>query len=255
MHPGEYEQMARVEESHWWYRGLRDVVARSLTHRDLAVSPGAKALDAGCGTGSNLKMLQELLQPSYLGGFDNSEEAVRLTQQRVAGADVYLSDICDPVIHVDQLDLILSLDVIYIPGVERSIAGLKRLVARLRPGGLLVLNLPAYNWLYSEHDVALYTSQRFTKREVGSLLAQLGLAPARLSYRLFFLLPALVVWRLPRILGARAGDPEAKSDLHREQNPATGGLLFRLLRAENAWIARGGSFPWGSSVFAIGRKV
>ena len=76
MHPDEYEVMARVEERHWWYRGLRDVVVRCLSRPDLVLPAGARVLDAGCGTGANLKMLDELLHPSYLGGFDSARRRV-----------------------------------------------------------------------------------------------------------------------------------------------------------------------------------
>ncbi|MBM3321322.1 MAG: class I SAM-dependent methyltransferase [Candidatus Eisenbacteria bacterium] len=257
MRPGEHEVMARVEADHWWYLGLRDAVARSLGTTRLAVPPHPKVLDAGCGTGENLKFLNGLLRPSYLGGFDSDEEALVMARKKIEGVDVYQSDICDPVIHVDDLDLLVSLDVIYIPGAERSLNGLRRLVASLRRGGLFVLNLPAHPWLYSEHDVAVHTSQRFTSREVASLLDALGLSAELLTHRLFFLFPAVVLSRLPGIWRARRGGDlwAARSDLHTMPGRRLNRLLFGILRAENELIARGARFPWGSSLFAIGRKV
>ena len=255
MNPGEYEIMARVEEYHWWYRGLRDAVAKSLGREELALPPRPKVLDAGCGTGETLRFLKKLLNPSYLGGFDNSEEAIGHARKKAAQADIYLDDICDPEVHVRELDLLVSLDVIYIPGVERSLEGVRRLVAALRPGGLLVLNLPAYNWLYSKHDVAIHTSERFTARKVRSLLGILGLSVERLTYRLCPLFPLVVLTRLPGMLRARPGDQTARSDLHSVPTALINRGLLWVLRGENELIARGVRFPWGSSVFAIGKKV
>jgi SAM-dependent methyltransferase len=255
MHPGEHEIMARVEARHWWYRGLRDAVGKSLTRKDLALPAGPRILDAGCGTGENLKFLGELLRPAYLGGFDASPEAVALARGKAPGADVYTGDIRDPEIRVDRLDLIVSLDVIYIPGVERSLGGLRRLTATLSTGGLFVLNLPAYDWLYSEHDVAIHTSERYTASKVRALLETLGLRVERLSYRLCLLFPAVVLARLPSLLRARPGDAAARSDLHSVPGELTSRIMLSVLRAENAWVARGVRLPWGSSVFAIGRKV
>ncbi len=256
MEPGEHERMAAAEERHWWYRGLRDVLARCLSHPDLAVLPGSRVLDAGCGTGANLRMLEELLRPSYLGGFDTSPQALRIARSRGGGADLYEGDICDPEIHVDELDLVLSLDVIYIPGAERARGGLRRIVDRLRRGGLVVFNLPAYDWLYSEHDLAIHTRERYTTRRVAGLLDDFDLAVERLTYRVFFPFPLIVLARLPGMLRVRRGRAAPRSDLARRRGGGVlDALLFRALRLENGWIARGGRLPWGSSVFAVGRKV
>jgi hypothetical protein len=148
----------------------------------------------------------------------------------------------------------VSLDVLYIPGVERARAGLERIVAALRPGGLLVLNLPAYDWLYSEHDVAIHTSERYTLRGARHAIRNLGLAEELSTYRLCALLPLVVATRLPSMVRARPSEEDARSDLYRMPGDVTNRMLFGALRAENALIERGVRFPFGSSVYAIARK-
>jgi SAM-dependent methyltransferase len=254
MNPGEHEVMSRVESGHWWYRGLRDVLSSVLVRPAFSLRPSPSILDAGCGTGANLQMLAGLLQPGYFGGFDLSEEALRLAREKVRDADLYRSDICDPALHRADLDLIISMDAIYIPGTERSLPGLRRMVEALRPGGLLILNLPAYEWLYSEHDVAVHTSHRYTAREVRKLFEDLGLTTEILSYRLFFLLPVVVAARLPSLLGRRRTDRETKSDLHSQPGSLISAGLLASLRLENRMIVRGIPLPWGSSVFGVARK-
>lgn len=254
MNPGEHEIMAAVEEDHWWYRGLRDAIGSCLRRKRFELPPEPRLLDAGCGTGANLRFLTEMLCPSYAGGFDVSEEALRLAREKVPNADLYRSDICDPEIRAREIDLLVSLDVVYIPGAKRASPGLARLVEAVRPGGLVVLNLPAYDWLYSEHDVAIHTSERFTAGRVRALLVSAGLSVEALSYRLCLLLPVVVLARVPGMIRARRGKEDARSDLHSVPGRTANRILFRVLRAENALIARGIRLPWGSSVFAIGRK-
>ncbi len=254
MNRGEYEVMARVEAHHWWYCGLRDLLARCLRHPDLALPAEPRILDAGCGTGGNLSFLHDLLQPSYLGGFDLSPDALEHARRKGSGADVYASDVCDPIVHVDELDLVVSLDVIYIPGAARAREGLRHLVSCLRPGGLFVLNLPAFDWLYSEHDVAVHTQERFTTAGVRELLEGLELSVARLSYRVCALFPAVLLARLPQKLRTTPDASRARSDLHQIPGPFLNRLLAGVLAAENRVLARGVSLPFGSSVFAIGRK-
>ena len=254
MNPGEHALMAEVEAKHWWYRGLRDALVQALRQPDLALPPQPAVLDAGCGTGANLALLSELLSPGYLGGFDLSEEALALARAKSPGADVYAGDVCDPPLHVDSLDLIVSCDVVCIPGSRRAFPGLRQLAERLAPGGLFVLNLPAYEWLFSEHDVAVHTTERFTLPRVRELLRGLSLEPVRASYRLCALLPLVAATRLPRARAAQAKPRDARSQL-RARTPAwLSAALLALLRAENAWIARGHALPFGSSVFAIGRR-
>jgi trans-aconitate methyltransferase len=248
----EYAVMAALEPTHWWYVGLRDLIARVLARYRLAERQGLCVLYAGCGTGENLRLLGEQLNPEYLGGFDCSTLAVDYARRKAPNADVYRADLCKPKLHAARYDLVLSCDVLYMTGLAAAREGMRELAGRLAPGGLLVLNLPAYPWLYSRHDVAIGTRQRFTAPEVAALLEELNLEPDLLSYRLWALFPAVVLARLPSML-RRPARERVHSDLA-PPNPLVNRCLARAVRWENAAIARGVRFPWGSSVFAVGRQ-
>lgn len=245
--------MATQEDRHWWYRGLRHLLADLLRER-FRLPNRPQILDAGCGTGANLRWLDELLDPAYLGGFDLSPLAIEWARRKAPAADLYLGDLRAPELHIDELDLILSADVAYIPGAVACETGLRRLAAALRPGGLFVIHLPAFDWLRGEHDLAVGTTERFTRRDVRTLLERIGLEALLVSYRVFWLFPLIVARRVPGHFLYRWSSRSPRSDLRRTQSPIVEALCLRTLVAENRRLAAGGGFPWGSSVIAVGRR-
>jgi SAM-dependent methyltransferase len=253
VNPAEYDRMARLEGAHWWYRGFRGLIRRVLQQLRPTLPARCCVLDAGCGTGENLRLLRDELQPGYLGGFDCSELAVAHALRKEPMAEVYVSDLRQPEIRVPRLDLILCADVLYMTGVEPALAGLETLLARLGSGGVFLLHLPAYNWLYSRHDVAVGTRQRFTRGAVAALLERLGLTRELLTYRMALLFPAVVAARLPSLLGGMRDTAQAESDI-RLPPRWLNEWLSGVVGLENALIGWGLRFPWGSSLLAVGRK-
>jgi SAM-dependent methyltransferase len=254
MNPSEYDRMASLEATHWWYRGTRDLFARLLRSPEFQLPGGAAVLDVGCGTGANLQLLRDVLDPAWLGGFDISPAAVDYARGKNPGATIEQADLCQTSLDCPPLDLVLCSDVLYTTPLEAGIQGLGRMCERLKPGGLLLLHLPAFNWLKSRHDLAVHTRQRFTKKAARSVVETIGLRVELLTYRLCLLFPAVVVARLPTLI-VRSDTPqdEATSDL--APLPAlVNDVLGSVVRFENRLIAGGLSLPWGSSLVAVGRK-
>jgi len=254
MNPGEHDALNRAEEHHAWYIGLRDAIARVLSQPRFAPPPAPRVLDAGCGAGANLRLLDQLLAPSLLAGFDRSMEALALTRAKVPRARLWIDDVCAPAAACAPLDLVISMDVLAIPGIERARPGVQRLVDQLRPGGLLMVNVPSFEWLHSEHDVAVHTRQRYNAPAIGQLFEDVGLSVEILTYRVCLLFPAVVLSRLTSLGTPRRPDIEARSDLHQLPGRLQNAALLATLKVENRALAAGFRWPWGSSVFAVGRK-
>lgn len=253
MNPREYEIMADLEEGHWWYRSLRDLVGLSIMRHRARLPANPAVFDVGCGTGENLKFVRSLVEPSYIGGFDASDAAVERARIKAPECDVYLSNLCVPEFHHERFDIVISCDLINIPGTKRCMAGLLQIVERVNSNGLFVLNVPAFDWLMSDHDIAVHTSHRYIASEIRDLLHALDLKPALLTYRLCPLLPLFIASRLPSILRKCPRSDEARSSLNAPPIWLNRSLES-IAKLENRAICRGIRFPFGSSIFAVGVK-
>lgn len=235
--------MSQVGDRHWWYQGLRQVV---LDHLREAAPAGTelRVLDAGCGTGT---VLQALAEGGQAVGIDFSPKAIALCRQRgihrTAVASVMQLPFSDGL-----FDAVISCDVLCHRDLTDLTAALREMARVLRPGGRLLLNLPAHPWLLSSHDLAVANVRRFTRTEVLGLLQSAGLTPVRISYWNGLLFPLIAVLRL-----WRQHFPAPNSDLADLPSPLVNRLLSLLLTLERA-ITRLSPLPSGLSIFTVARK-
>jgi SAM-dependent methyltransferase len=238
--PGEYGRVAQLEGRHWWYLGMRAVAAALLPQAQALRSEGgpARILDVGCGAGGGLAWLSERGQAT---GVDFHPLAVRYAA-RVSRRVVQGSAVALP-FQRGAFDLVTCLDVLYhraVPDDERALAEITRV---LRPGGWLLVRVPAYDWLRGAHDRQVHTRHRYGRRELRRKLAGAGLEVRRLTGVGLLLLPPAV---LRRIL--QRGD-SIESDV-RLPGPVANRLLEGLLRAEGRLSARF-DLPLGLSLLAL----
>jgi SAM-dependent methyltransferase len=238
----EYARMFEAEETQWWYAGMRGISFAILGGADTPSDPGRRILDAGCGTGNNLAHLRARGRPV---GIDVSEEALRFCRSRgVTAARAGLERLPFP----DAcFDWVTSFDVLYHRGVTDDRAAARELARVIRPGGLLLVRVPALKALWGAHDEAVHSRHRYTRGEVVDLLRGAGLELVRATYANTLLLPLIAARRtLDRLTGRHGSDV---GFLPAPLEWAFGGAL-RL----EAWLLRRFSFPLGASVVALGRK-
>ncbi len=247
MLPQEYQTMRTVEDSYWWYRTLRSHVVRELANRLL---PGAHVLDAGCGTGGMLDSLRRHPAHWQLSGLDLSPDAVRHTKDR--GFDLITEgSISSMPMAAEQCDAVVCLDVLYHKAVDET-AALHELHRILKPGGWLLLNLPAWDSLAGEHDRAVHGARRYTPERIRSLLAPPLWQIESLHGWNALLFPA--VWtsrQLSRRRKQSATGP-AQSDLKPLPSPIN--QLLASISAADLAVCRSFQIPIGTSLFAIARR-
>ena len=246
----EYETMRRVEDTHWWYRVFRESTVRAV--RELTRDhPQARILDAGCGTGGTLARLKAENPAWQLSGLDLSPHAVRHTSERGI-ENVIEGDVAHLPYEDESMDGIVSLDVLYHRDVNEA-AAIAEFLRVLKPGGFLVMNLPAFQFLTGAHDTAVNGVRRYTAARVRELLEPSGFAIARQQYWNAWLFLPLLGWRvLSRLHASNKAEEEVSSDLATLPTFANR-LLAGFGRIDWA-LCRALRIPFGTSVFIVATK-
>lgn len=240
----DYElQTHQAEDRHWWYRGRRTVIEGVLD--GLALPHPARILDAGCGSGRNMI---ELARRGTVTGVELSSASVEIARGRDTG-EVVEGSILEMPFADDSFDLAVSFDVIeHLEDDGRALRELRRLVA---PGGALLLTVPAYQWLWSGHDVINHHHRRYTDRTLRAAAEAAGWRAERSSYFNSLLLPVAIVLRLLDRF-SRSKPTESSLDLWIPPEPLNR-MLEQPLTLEAKMIAGGRRIPAGLSLLAVFR--
>ncbi len=243
MNPEEYRRMADLEGVQWWYAGMRRIARALLTPLLPAGVKGRRVLDAGCGTGWNLQDLS-IFGDTY--GVDLSPLAVITTRRR--GGRVAQGNLLGLPYASSSFDVVTSFDVLYHAWVVDDAQAVRELARVLKPGGLMLVKVPALKILWGAHDEAVHSRHRYTRGELERLLESAELKVVRATYANSLLFPVLLSRRfLDRALNRHGSDVALLP-------PFLESLFGGLLSIE-AGLLRGLNLPIGASVFAVARKA
>jgi SAM-dependent methyltransferase len=240
----DYEFLFNIEEHFWWFVAMRritdTILARQIQGAKLTV------LDAGCGTGFNLLHFERAGHSAY--GFDYAREAVSAVQRRGFGK-VVRGSITDIPYPAETFDLAYSFEVI--DEVSDSDRAIRELYRVLKPGGYLLLRLPAFDWLRSSHDTDIGTLHRYTLAEMEEKLKRAGFRIRRSTYANCLLFPVVGVRRFLKHLGIGGGT---------DTKPLPAGLqwldpVFRTVLGLEAELIRWNvNLPFGLSAICYAEK-
>lgn len=247
MNEREYERMFAVEDHHWWYAGLHELILETIS-ANKAEEP-LRIFDAGCGTG---RLAELMLQFGAVDGCDASAHAIEFSRSRglsgMVQADLNIADLGE-----SRYDVITSVDVLYHRAIYDEAAVLGKLYRALKPGGILILNLVAFEMLRSTHDLAVHTRKRYTRKDLYPLLRRQGFVIGKMTYRLAFLFIPIAIYRWTRrCLPHSAEAEQIDSDL---QLPCAvvNRFLLHAIRLENT-LLRYWNLPIGTSLFVTARR-
>ena len=245
-----YEDYYRHENSHWWFRWRYDLITKLVS--DLKPSGTFRILDAGCGTGQMTKQLEDIGEAV---GMDSAPEAIAYARSR--GVErLVRGSITAPPFAEQSFDCVLALDVI--EHVDDDMGILTSLYRVIKPGGHLIITVPAFDALWSEHDEINHHKRRYRAPHLRMLIQEAGFDVERLTYcNTALYLPVLVTRKLKnawRTLSRnRAGVPRPlKSDLGDYPRPIND-ALYGLMRAETR-LMDSFDMPFGVSILAVAMR-
>jgi len=240
-----YSLMFEQERTYWWAQGRRDLtLAISSAGLPSDHRCARNILDVGCGTGALLEVLAEEGVPH---GVDSSELALAFCL-RAGCTKLARASAEDLPFRSGTMDLLTSLDVFeHVPDDGKAARECFRI---LRPGGLLIVMVPAFQWLWTDRDDRLGHVRRYRKHEIARLLSEAGFRVERCTYTNISLVPVLMA----AVLRGKLFESQRHVSTDIAAVPKTiNTLLYTLVRLENAIALRLG-LPFGTTVLAVAKK-
>lgn len=238
--------MFNIEDDYWWYVGLRQLVRSYMEAIDK--KNHLRVLDAGCGTGG----MSTVLKAYSPYAIDYSQEAIFYCKSRKI-ENIARASVCCMPFKNSLFDVVISLDVLYHMNVTDDVDTLKEINRVIDKKGVLLLHLPAYNFLRSRHDEAVHTKRRYTVKELKQKVEVAGFEIETITYRNIFLFPIAVTRRILEKLFL-SNEKQTESEL-KPLSPFVNNIFTRILLFENKLIKSGISFPFGLSIYCVARKI
>jgi len=238
----EYARMYQMEDRHWYFWGKRRIILELLASH-VAGRKGL-VLEAGCGTG---RMIGELARFGDVYAMDVFTEALQYCAGRGC-ANLLQGSVTQLPFKDGAFDLVTSLDVI--EHVEDDQAALIELYRVLKPGGSLVVTVPAYMLLWSQHDIALHHKRRYTMAGLQVKLQRAGFTVTRISAFNFFVFPAVALLRVSRRLFGRRAEV---ADTNEHPPSPVNNLMYGIMSLESM-LVRYLRLPFGVSMICLARK-
>jgi len=239
----EYERLYRFEKSYWWHVGRRSIIRQILQCR-LGGHTRPKILDVGCGTGGMLPLLEEF---GEVVGIDHSSDAIRFCQKR-GGSEVKLGSVESLPFAPKSFELVTMFDLL--EHLEDDRQALRESFRVLKEGGYLLLTVPAYPFLWSEHDEALGHRRRYRVDDLRFKIREVGFEIEKQSFAVSLLLPPIIIYRLFRKLLARKSAPQTSYVILPSW---LNGFFVKILVFEG-WLLRWVRLPFGASIVCLARK-
>jgi SAM-dependent methyltransferase len=247
----EYElKYHRLEKDYWWFRARRDMIFKLL--RKMNINSNYKILDLGCASGFLIEFLEKKGFKN-ISGIDISKEAIKKCRDKGL-TNTFTLDCVDTKFKDREFDILIASDVL--EHIENDDIALREWNRILKKNGILIVFVPAFNFLWSQHDEANYHYRRYSRKKLLDGLKKSNFSILRTSYWNFSLfIPISFIRMLERFKSKKYADNAGKEDQLSELPQIINKVLLYVLKIENSLLGKSLTYPYGLSVFAVGKKT
>jgi SAM-dependent methyltransferase len=245
-----YKEYYFLERQHWWFKERIEILENLLIKKIKKDFPKPyKILNTGVATGATSEMLEKFGEVISL-EFDKDCCDFLISNLNIKAINASITDMPFP---DESFDLVCAFDVI--EHVEDDHAALREIKRVLKPDGVLFVTVPAFNYLWSQHDVVNHHFRRYTMTSMAALIKEGGLKSVFRSYFNFFLFPPIFAIRtLSKLLPHSPKKDTAGSDFDfLKGRPAVNNIFYRIFKIEKRLLPKI-RLPFGVSLIFIAKK-
>ena len=237
-----YQELIELEQDHWWFVGRRTVI-RKILSKFVGEQSGKHILEAGCGSGGNLKLLNKFGKVSAF----ELDDLMREHAQGLNLAEIRPGKLPDEFPYEETFDVICMFDVL--EHIEQDKATVEDIFHCLNQGGKCILSVPAFMFLWSDHDIANHHFRRYRRKPLVNMLKQAGFKVEYASYFNTFLFPIICFIRI-WVSKLRKSQ---KTDL-KKSNGFVNKVLTKIFGSESV-LMPSISYPFGLSIMIVAEKT
>lgn len=249
MDPQFYREYYSLERESWWFKARLNILENTV-RRKIQTNPSIKILNVGVATGATTEMLQkygEVVSVEY------DEDCCKFLKEKT-GIEAICASLTDLPFDADSFDLVCAFDVI--EHIEEDYLAIQEVHRVLKSGGNYFFTVPAFQFLWSNHDVVNHHFRRYTQPQLNKLIEQSKLQVSYTTYFNFWLFFPIALTRfflnlLPRKKGTSSSGSD--NDLV-STDSLINKVLYTIFNSENFLLKRGIRFPLGVSILSLGSK-
>lgn len=245
-HSEDHEQLFKLECGHFWFQNRNDLIIYALNR----YFPTARTFcEIGCGTGFVLMKVANARPELKTVGIELYPNALTFAQSRLPQGEFLQAD-ARQLPYVEEFDVVAALDVL--EHLDEDELVLRNMWQCLKPGGSVMITVPAHNWLWSTHDEMACHKRRYSNSELRSKIEKAGFRLIRMTSFVSFLLPLMFISRVISRWGEgrENQEPVQEFQLSKRLNLVLGGICA----VERVLIRRGINFTYGGSLLCIAQK-